>query len=151
MKIKIKYFAFGFLIACLVGIGFMIGFSLLYENNRDMTYHEQILPSGKSIKITMCDFVWGVEHNDRFANQDCFALEYVMSTADSSQPIQDREALEVFELIRPISEQWKISKAELSAFPTLKRKGIYYIYALEQNTNGHWDYKRYSAIVHKND
>ena len=151
MKIKIKYFAFGFLIACLVGIGFMIGFSLLYENNRDMTYHEQILPSGKSIKITMCDFVWGVEHNDRFANQDCFALEYVMSTADSSQTVQDREALEVFELIRPISEQWKINKAELSAFPTLKRKGVYYIYALERNANCQWDYKRYSAKVHKND
>jgi hypothetical protein len=151
MKIKIIYFLSGLLVACLLGVGFMIGFSLLYENNRDMTFHEQIFPSGKPIKITMCDFVWGVEHNDRFANQDCFALEYVMSTADSSQEAQSREALEVFELIRPISEQWKINKAELSAFPTLKRKGVYYIYALERNPNGHWDYKRYSAKVHIND
>jgi hypothetical protein len=151
MIVKIKYFVFGFLATCLLGVGFMIGFSLFNENTRDMTFHEQILPSGKSIKITMCDFVWGVEHKDRFANQDCFGLEYIMSTADTNKEVQDREALEVFELIRPISEQWKMNKASLSAFPTLKRKGIYYIYALERNSNGNWDYKRYSAKVHIND
>jgi hypothetical protein len=151
LKVKIKYLIYGFLIACLFGIGGMIGFSYFYENNRDMTVHEQTLPSGKSIRITMCDLLWGVEHNDRFSNQDCFAIEYVMSTADSSQEIQDREAMDVFELIRPVSEQWKIEKASLTAFPTLKRKGTYSVYALKRNPNGKWEYKRYTAKVHIND
>ena len=116
-----------------------------------MTFHEQMLPSGKTIKITMCNFVWGVEHSDRLTSQDCFAVEYVMSSPDSTQEAQDREAMEVFELIRPISEEWKIDKAELIAFPTLKRKGVYYIYALDRNPDGAWDYKRHSAKVHIND
>ena len=151
MNIKVKFFALGFFVAYVFGIGSILGFFFFLSSDNTMAFHEQILPSGKTLKITMCNFVWGIEHSDRFPNQDCFAIEYVMSSSDSSQDVQDREAMEVFELIRPISEQWKIDKAELSAFPTLKRKGIYYIYTLERNLHGKWDYKRHLAKVHIND
>ena len=150
MKIKIKYLAIGFFAACILGIVCMISFSL-FENDSNMTFHEQNLPSGKSIKITMCNFVWGGEHNERFANQDCFAIEYVMSSPNITQDAKDREAIEVFELIRPISEQWKINIAEVISFPTMKRKGMYYIYSLNRTPNGTWDYRRDSAKVHIND
>jgi len=151
MNIKLKFLVLGFFAACIFGVVCILGFFLLFTSDNTMTYHEQILPSGKTIKVTMCNLVWGVEHSDRFPNQDCFAIEYVMSSPDPNQEAKDQEAMEVFELIRPISEQWKIDKAELLAFPTLKRKGTYYIYALERNPNGKWDYKWHSAKVHVND
>lgn len=151
MNVKFKFFVLGFFTACILGAGCILGFLFFFSSDNTMTFHEQILPSGKTTKVTMCNFVWGVEHSDRFPNRDCFAIEYVMSSPDSTEEAKDQEAMEVFELIRPISEQWRIDKAQVSAFPTLKRKGIYYIYFLERNPNGKWDYRRQSAKVHLND
>jgi|WetSurMetagenome_2_1015567.scaffolds.fasta_scaffold54130_2 hypothetical protein len=119
--------------------------------SRDMSFHEQTMPSGKPIRITMCSLASGGEHNDRYPDEDCFTIEYVMSSPEVAQEAKDREAMEVFELIRPISEEWKIAKAEVIAFPTLKRKGIYYVYSLKLTPAGKWDYRRDSAKVHSND
>jgi hypothetical protein len=150
MKIQIKFFVLG-VIACLLGVGSILGLMLFISSDITMTFHEQMLPSGKSIKVTRCNLVWGVEHADRFPNRDCFALEYIMSLPNSDQQVRDREAMEVFELIRPISEQWGLDKAELYAFPTTKRKGIYYIYTLKRNSDGKWAYEQHPAKVHIND
>lgn len=51
---------------------------------------------------------------------------------------REREALEVFELIRPTSELWGFTSAELSGFPTLTRKGHYYFYAFNRGPDGKW-------------
>jgi hypothetical protein len=151
MNFKLRSFICGFIAAIVLGIGGMAAFSYFYNHEADMSYHAQVLSSGKTIKVTMCNFLWGGEHSDRYPDRDLFGIEYVMSCPDSSQEVRDREALEVFELIRPISEQWKMVKAEVTAFPTLKRKGTYYVYLLEKNQQGKWDYKRYEAKVHNGD
>ncbi|KGF71819.1 hypothetical protein DO97_15080 [Neosynechococcus sphagnicola sy1] len=74
-----------------------------------------------------------------------------MSSPDLDQQSRDREAIEVFELIRPISEQWGFDKSELYAFPKTKRKGIYYIYTLKRNPDGKWAYEQHLSKVHIND
>jgi hypothetical protein len=144
MKPWIKHFLLGFLFACVLGIGGSIAFSLFYDD-RDMTFHEHKMPSGRSIKITMCDFLYGVEHNDRYEDQDCFRIDYIMSSPHVAREDQDREALEVFELIRPISEGWTLHKAQVFAFPALRRKGTFYVYSFTQRPDGQWDFRRDST------
>lgn len=67
-------------------------------------FHDQVLPSGKTVKITMFNFAWGVEHDERHVRDDSFALEYVSTVPHTDLAVVDRETLEVFELIRPTSE-----------------------------------------------
>ena len=130
MKIQNKFFIFGLVAASILSTGGVLGFLFISSANNTMTFHEQRLPSGRKTRVTMCNLVWGVEHSDRFPDKDCFAIEYVMSLPDSDVQARDREAMEVFELIRPISEQWGFDKAELYAFPTLKRKrNLSHLYA----------------------
>ena len=150
MKIQLKSFVLGFITACVLGFGAV--YCLLFLGVRDtMIFHDQVLPSGKSIKVTMCNFVWGIDHDDRYANEDCFALEFVLSTPDSNQEARDKETVEAFELIRPISELWGLEKAEVSVFPTTKRKGAYDIYYFKRNADGKWTFERKPAKVHIND
>ena len=114
MKVSIKYFIIGFIAAGVLGIGCMIGFSLFFDRDMTMTFHEQYLPSGKSMRITMCNFVWGGEHADRLPDQDCFAIEYVMSSPALDQIAKDREAID-------------------SAFATLRSR-LYDLYCLLEVT-----------------
>jgi hypothetical protein len=63
----------------------------------------------------------------------------------------DQETLEVFELLRPISEQWGFSRATISVFPTTERKGKYHIYTFTRVRDGKWTFERHSAKVFIND
>lgn len=150
MKIQIKFFALGFIAACMLGLGSILCL-LFFSVSDNMIFHDQVLPSGKNIKVTSCNFAWGLEHDDRSPNKDCFTLEYVSSTSDSDLQVRDQETVEVFELIRPISELWGLDKSEVSVFPSTKRKGIYDIYLFKRNSDGKWTFNRHSAKVHIND
>jgi hypothetical protein len=42
-------------------------------------FHDQMLLSRKVVKVTACNFAWGVDYEDRHAKDDCFVLEYVFT------------------------------------------------------------------------
>jgi hypothetical protein len=50
----------------------------------------------------------------------------------------------VFELIRPISEQWGLSTATVSALRTPQRTGTYDVFAFTRSAAGKWTYTRQS-------
>jgi hypothetical protein len=108
---------------------------------------DQRLASGKQIKVTSCQLVWGAEHDERHPNQDSFALEYVSSFPPSAAKELDQEAVEVFELIRPISEQWGFSTASVAAFQSAERTGPYNRFEFSRSSTGHWSFRRQSAKV----
>lgn len=114
-------------------------------------WHDQLLPSGKTIKVTSFNLVWGVEHDERDAGKDCFALEFVSANPTADSAAKDREALEVFELIRPASELWGLKSAYVSGFPSVERKGRYEIFAFTRGADGRWSFTRTSAKVFATD
>ena len=109
---------------------------------------EQRLPSGKVIKVTSCLLTWGVEHGERHPNQDSFSLEYVTSIPPAASSELDQEAVEVFELIRPVSERWGFSTASVSAFASVERTGKYNIFAFSRSSDGRWSVARNPAKVY---
>jgi hypothetical protein len=109
---------------------------------------EQRLPSGKVIKVTSCLLVWGVEHGERHTDQDSFALEYVSALPHDAANELDQEALEVFELVRPVSEQWRFSTASVAAFTSVERTGRYNIFAFSRSSDGRWSVARTAAKVY---
>lgn len=115
------------------------------------TFHDQVLPSGKVIQVTACNFAWGVEHEERHVQDDCFTLEYASTVAHTELTAVDRETVEVFELIRPISELWNLNVAYVSAFPSVQRKGKYSIYVFSRGGDGKWSFQRKPAKVFIND
>lgn len=150
MKAQLKFFLLGLLTAVLLFVGAF--FSLFFvAGNQSAIFREQRLASGKIIKVTSFLLAWGIEHNERFPEQDSLSLEYVSSMPDADSELIDKEALEVFELVRPISEQWGFKNATLSAFPSTARKGQYYIFSFKQTPNGSWSFQRSTAKVHIND
>lgn len=150
MKPQIKFFSFGFFFACLSFLG-IFAYILYHDGNIRMLVHDQALPSGKTIQITSFNLVWGVEHSDRNPGNDCFNLEYVSNVPHAEPEERDQEALEVFELIRPVSEQWGFKRTSISAFRSTQRKGAYDIYHFDRASDGKWSLKRYPAKVHSND
>jgi hypothetical protein len=109
---------------------------------------EQRLASGKSIRVTSCLLVWGVEHGERHPDQDSYALEYVSALPSTAGKELDQEALEAFELIRPVSEQWGFSRASVSAFTSVERTGTYNIFNLSRSPDGRWSFTRNAAKVY---
>ena len=109
---------------------------------------DQRLPSGKVIKVTKCLLVWGVEHGERHLDQDSFALEYVSALPPEAGKELDQEALEAFELIRSISEQWRFSTASVSAFTSAERTGKYNLFAFSRQADGRWSVNRTAAKVY---
>ena len=89
------------IIAIIVSLSILSIVCIYYfrEENSLAGYRSQILPSGRSIKVTSFHLAWGVEHDNRISNNDCFNLEYVSSVTGTDTQARDREALEVFELI----------------------------------------------------
>jgi hypothetical protein len=150
LKPKIKFFSLGFLFACLTSLGIFIAL-LYHDGNIRMLTHEQALPSGKSIKVTSFHLVWGIEHDERTPGNDSFSLEYVSNAPDAEPQVRDQEALEVFELIRPVSEQWGFKRTTISGFRSTQRKGPYDIYHFDRASDGKWTFKRYPAKVHNTD
>ena len=114
-------------------------------------WHGENLASGGSVKVTSFNLVWGVEHDDRDVNTDSFAIEYVTANPGADVAQREAEAAQVFELIRPVSEQWGLRTAQMAAFPTLARKGHYDLYWFEHQPDGHWSFKRSDAKVFATD
>ena len=150
MTIQTKSWVAGFFCACLLVAAAIAAFLFVAPGIRTI-FHDQVLPSGKIVKITMCNFAWGVEHDERHVGDDSFVLEYVSTVPHTDLAAVDRETVEVFELIRPISELWKLKVANVSAFPKVERKGQYFIYVFTQSPQGAWTHERKPAQVFVND
>ena len=101
---------------------------------------EQRLPSGRAVKVVSCLLAWGIEHDERHADRDGFALEYLSEVPHGRLHELEREALEVFELIRPISEQWGLSSATVTALRTPERTGTYHVFAFTRSAEGMWSH-----------
>jgi hypothetical protein len=95
--------------------------------------------------------VWGIEHDERDPGIDSFALEFVSANPQADSKVREQEVSEVFELIRPISEQWGFNTASLAGFPTTQRKGAYDVYLFKRSPDGKWSYERFQAKVFVND
>lgn len=87
-------------------------------------WHDQ-KPSGRTITVTSCFLVWGSDHDERDACKDSFALEYVTADLQADVTGREAEATEVFEVIRPVSEQWGFRSATVAGYPSVERKGRY--------------------------
>jgi hypothetical protein len=154
MKTQIKWLFLGFGLAGLlfVGAGGAFVGVLIYQGKcGEPVLREQALPSGKKIQIRMCNLLWGVDHDDRHKNDDQFGLEYISNASHDDLAALDKETLEAFELIRPISEQWGIDKAQVAAFPTTRRKGRYYLYIFTRQPQGARGFERRQEKVFIND
>ncbi len=114
-------------------------------------WHDEKLPSGRVIRVTSLNLVWGVEHDERDARKDCFAIEYVQADPKADVKHREAEAADVFELVRPMSEQWGMTTATLSAFPALERKGRYDFYVAERQPDGRWSLTRSERKVFATD
>jgi hypothetical protein len=123
LSIHIKSAALGFAFACLFAVGAVVAVFLLVGPQVRAISHDVVLPSGKAIKITACHFAWGVEHGERHVSQDSFTLEYVSTVPHTDLAAVDRETVETFELIRPISELWGLNVANVSAFQPYNVRG----------------------------
>jgi hypothetical protein len=121
------------------------------ESHYRPLWHDQKLPSGKTIKVTSFNLVWGVEHDERDINKDSFALEYVWANPQADAARRDAEALDVFELIRPISEQWGLHSASIAGFQTVERKGRYDAYQFVRQPDGRWVFTRSEMKVFANE
>jgi hypothetical protein len=154
VSIQRKSFALGVGFVCLLFVGAIAVFlaSFTYSSRQAQPpFREHTLPSGKSVKITAFHLLWGVEHDERRSHDDTFGLEYASAAAQGDLAVLDREIAEVFELIRPISEQWGLTVATIAAFPTTKRQGRYYIYTFTREPQGQWTFERKPAKVFIND
>ncbi len=151
MNFQIRSVLLGFFLACLLAVSAIASAFFLMGPQIRSVSHEVVLPSKKTIQVTACNFAWGVEHDERFGSRDSFALEYVSTVPHTDMAAVDHETLDTFELIRPISEQWGINVASVSAFPTVQRKGRYFVYSFARSPDGKWSFERKQAKVFVND
>jgi hypothetical protein len=114
-------------------------------------FHDEPLASGKTVKVTMLALVWGAQTNNDddgcVMGGDCFHLEFVSNDPNAELPKRTAEAQEVFELIRPSSEQWDLTNAEVLGFKQLERTGDYDTFLFNRTTDGKWSCKQQSASV----
>jgi hypothetical protein len=101
-------------------------------------WHAEKLASGNTIKVTSLNLVWGAEHDEHTLGKDCFAIEYVTSFPNADAKQREAEVAEVFELVRPASEQWGFREATVAAIPTLEHRGPYDLYWFRRQADGHW-------------
>lgn len=104
-------------------------------------WHDEKLASGRAVKVTSLNLVWGSEHDDHTLGKDCFAIQYVESDASADTKSRDAEAAEVFELVRPMSEQWGFREATVAGIPTLEHVGLYDLYWFRRSDNNEWSAK----------
>jgi hypothetical protein len=102
--------------------------------------HEQRLASGKVVKVVSCLLAWGVEHDERHPDQDAFALEYLSELPRERPQVLEREALEAFELIRPLSEQWGMKLATVAALRTPEHTGTWDVFVFKRSASGDWSH-----------
>jgi hypothetical protein len=118
------------------------------DNFRTPT-RELHLPSGKVITIVSCMLAWGVDHDDRLPQQDAFQVEYLSSVPREQSQALEREVLEVFEMIRPLSEQWGLSSASVVALRTPERTGTYDAFGFTRSAAGTWAHTTQSITRNK--
>jgi hypothetical protein len=104
-------------------------------------WHAVTLASGSTIQVTSFNLVWGAEHDDHALGKDCFAIEFVSAFPGADAQRREAEATEVFELVRPVSEQWGFREATVAAIPTLEHRGLYDLYWFQRQPDGHWSFK----------
>ena len=121
-----------------VGLLVVAGLSTACFGDYRTPIREQRLPSGKVVKVVSCLLAWGVEHDERFPDQDAFALEYVSTVPRLPPQELEREVLEVCELVRPISEQWRLPTATVSALRSADRTGTWDVFAFKRSPSGTW-------------
>jgi hypothetical protein len=114
-------------------------------------WRDQKLPSGRAVKVAEFHLAWGAEHDERIPGNDSFDLEYVSSDPDAADEVREKEAKEVFELIRPIAELWEIKNASVAGFRTTTRKGKYDLYVFRRGTDGRWTSEHFARKVYAND
>ena len=114
-------------------------------------WHDQKLPSGKTVKVTSFNLTWGAEHNERDQGKDSLDLEYVSTNPDAPAEAREREAREVFELIRPTAELWSFTNAAVAGFRAVERKGHYDLYIFSRAPDGKWSSQYYARKVFVND
>lgn len=112
-------------------------------------YHDEALSSGKTVKVTMLALVWGGRPGDDGCTMgsDCFHLEFVSNDPNAEMPKRTAEAQDVFELIRPSSEQWGFTNAEVMGFKQLERTGDNDLFLFNRATDGKWSCERKAASV----
>ena len=112
-------------------------------------FHEETLSSGQKVKVTMLALVWGGRPGDDgcVMGGDCFHLEFVSNDPNAELPRRTAEAQEVFELIRPSSEQWGFTNAEVLGFKQIERTGDYDIFFFNRAANGKWSCERKAMSV----
>lgn len=102
-------------------------------------WREQALPSGKTVKVKSLQIAWGVEHDEpRAPERDCFVLQFVYAAPGAGDEAHVREAREVFELVRPVSEQWGFASAELMAYASVEPDRHYDLFFFEKTPEGKW-------------
>jgi hypothetical protein len=101
---------------------------------------DQRLPSGKVVKVLSCVLAWGDEHDGREPDKDVFALDYLSSVPRDPAQALEQEAVDAFELIRPISEQWGLLTATVTALRTPDRTGTYDIFVFRRSASGAWSH-----------
>src|SRR3954469_21815063 len=101
-------------------------------------WRSQTLPSGKQIQVTSTLLAWGAEHDERFPDQDCFTLNFVTTQPEANAQAREQEAREVFELIRPISEQWGFKSATVAALRTPKPERQDELFVFQRGEDGKW-------------
>jgi hypothetical protein len=154
VQIDKKSLALGFGAGSLLFVGAIavfLGYFAYSTRDYEPPFREQTLPSGKQIKVTSFHLLWGVDHEERHDRDDTFGLEYASGAPLTDLEALDAEVLQVFELMRPVSEQWKFDIATISAFPATQRKGRYYLYSFKRAEQGTWTFERSPAKVFIND
>jgi hypothetical protein len=140
MKIQIRSLILGFVLTCLLFLSVLAWLLLADGTPSMMDVQKQILPNGKIVNVTGFYLAWGKDHDEPYPEQDSFVLEYISAVPYADKQARDKEALEVFELIRPICEQWAFKQASMSAFPSAQRKGKYERLDFQQNPDGKWSF-----------
>jgi hypothetical protein len=131
-RMKYPLLALALSLVILSGCGKEDGFRTLF--------HEESLPFGHAVKVTMLALVWGGRPGDDGCTMgsDCFHLEFVSNDPNAELPKRTAEAQQVFELIRPSSEQWGFTNAEVLGFNQLERTGDYDLFAFTRASDGKW-------------
>jgi hypothetical protein len=107
------------------------------------------LASGRTVEIMALYLAFGDEHSQRGAIDDGVGVEYVTSSAEEGA--RDREAEEVFEAIRPLTESLGVPSMSVSAFPSPWRKGRYERHDYTRDASGGWTSQRTEAKVFANE
>lgn len=133
------------LLGVVAGVTMLVAAAALFFAAGSGGPHEQRhrtlkLASGRALEIMGLYFSFGDEHSQRGAIDDGISVQYVSAAAAGEA--RDKEAAEVFEAIRPLSESLGVATAEICAYPSLSGKGRHDVYAYSRDVAGAWNVKR---------